>query len=132
LIAIIASLTLTGLASAHPYRVPADHAGLIRLPDEAAALIIGNPEIADATLFDTKTILVTGKVFGRTNIIALNASGQIIYTADLTVTQNDRAMVQVFHNINQSSLICDPVCQTMTLIGGDSPGSQAPAAGSGG
>ena len=117
LFAVFISLVASATAYAHTYKVPANHAGLIRLPEDASALAIGNPEIADASLFDAKTILVTGKVYGTTNIIAMNASGQIIYTADLSVTQNDRGLVQVFHNTNRSSYICNPVCQTVPLLG---------------
>ena len=110
-------LAATALANAHTVHVPANHAGLIRLPQNAAGVIVGNPDIADATLYDAKTLLITAKVYGRTNLIAMNDAGEVIYTADIAVTQNDRSLVQVFRNTNRSSFVCDPVCQSVPLPG---------------
>ncbi|GGH07597.1 hypothetical protein GCM10007420_25400 [Glycocaulis albus] len=99
------------------FEVPADHAALIRLPGDAAAIIIGNPNIADATLYDARTIFVTGRVYGRTNMIALDDNGRVLYTSDLVVTQSGRGTVQVFRNTERHSYVCAPECQSVPLIG---------------
>ncbi|MCC5995797.1 MAG: pilus assembly protein N-terminal domain-containing protein [Oceanicaulis sp.] len=121
--ALIAALALTALiaapAAAQVFRVPADHAALIRLPGEAAAIVVGNPAIADANLYDARTIFITGKRFGRTNLIALNAQGRVLYTADLAVTGNDRGVVQVFRNNTRSSYVCAPDCQAIPTLADD-------------
>ena len=111
---ITALLLATGLAGttfARPFEVPADHAALIRLPSAASAIIIGNPAIADATLYDAQTIFLTGKAFGRTNLIALDASGSVIYSSDLVVTPATRDRVEVFRAANKQSYICTPDCE---------------------
>lgn len=112
-------LALASAAAAHarPFEVPADHAALIRLPGDAAAVIIGNPHIADATLYDARTIFVTGRVFGRTNMIALDDNGRVLYTSDLVVTQSGRGSVQVFRNTERNSYVCAPECQAVPVIG---------------
>lgn len=110
-------LTAAAVANAHTVRVPANHAGLIRLPQDAAGVVVGNPDIADAALYDARTLLITAKVYGRTNLIAMNDAGQVIYTADIAVTQNDRSLVQVYRNTDRTSFVCDPVCQTVPLQG---------------
>ena len=115
--ALFLSLALAAVAHAHTYTVPANHAGLIRLPADASGLAIGNPSIADITLYDARTILVTGKTYGRTNIIAMNSEGRVIYTTDLAVTENDRGLVQVYHNTERGSFVCNPVCQAIPLVG---------------
>lgn len=106
-------------AMAQVFRVPADHAALIRLPGEAAAIVVGNPAIADANLYDARTIFITGKQFGRTNLIALDAAGRILYTADLSVTGNDRGVVQVFRNNTRASYVCAPECQAIPILAND-------------
>jgi Flp pilus assembly secretin CpaC len=106
-------------AMAQVFRVPADHAALIRLPGEAAAIVVGNPAIADANLYDARTIFITGKQFGRTNLIALDANGRVLYTADLSVTGNDRGVVQVFRNNTRASYVCAPDCQAIPVLAND-------------
>jgi Flp pilus assembly secretin CpaC len=119
--AVIALLALCAVlsapAAAQSYSVPIDQAGVLRLPEEASAIVIGNPAIADATLFNARTVFISGRAFGQTNLIALNAHGQVIYANDVSVIQSDREHVQVFHNQSRTSLVCNPVCQSVPLIG---------------
>ena len=117
LLASLLALDSASLAQARPFEVPADHTALIRLPGDAAAIIIGNPNIADATLYDTRTIFVTGRVFGRTNMIALDDHGRVLYTSDLVVTQSGRGSVQVFRNTERHSYVCAPECHAVPVIG---------------
>ncbi|WP_440957841.1 pilus assembly protein N-terminal domain-containing protein [Oceanicaulis sp. LC35] len=109
-----------GSAQAREFVVTADQAGLIRLPGDAAGVIVGNPGIADATLYDSRTLFVTGKVFGRTNLIVLDDAGRVLYTSDLVVAQPDTNMVQVFSNTDRpQSYVCAPTCQAIPQIGDD-------------
>ena len=50
-----------------------DQSQLVRMPRHVSELIIGNPTIADVSLQGGKLLVVTGKTFGVTNIIALDA-----------------------------------------------------------
>ena len=104
-------------AAAQSYTVPIDQAGLLRLPEDAAAIVVGNPAIADATMFNARTVFISGRAYGQTNLIALNAHGQVIYANDISVNHTDREHVQVYHNIDQASFICNPVCRPVMVIG---------------
>lgn len=117
LIALCAAISAP--AAAQSYSVPIDQAGVLRLPEEASAIVIGNPAIADATLFNARTVFISGRAYGQTNLIALNAHGQVIYANDVSVTHSDREHVQVFHNGVQQSFVCNPVCRAVPLIGDD-------------
>ena len=110
-------LASTAPAAAQSYTVPMDQAGLLRLPEDAAAIVVGNPAIADATMFDARTVFISGRAYGQTNIIALNAEGRVIYANDVSVTHSTREHVQVFHNQAQESFVCNPVCRRVPLIG---------------
>jgi len=125
--AVIALLALAGAAAtpaaAQTVNIPIDQAGLVRLPQDAATIVVGNPAIADAMMHDPRTLFVSGRVFGQTNLIALNADGRVIYAADISVTMSDRNHVQVVRNrvsdtrIAQNTYVCDPVCRATLSIG---------------
>lgn len=111
-----------GSAQAREFVVSADQAGLIRLPGDAAGVIVGNPGIADATLYDARTLFVTGKVFGRTNLIVLDDAGRVLYTSDLVVAQPESGTVQVFRNSGRpETYVCAPTCQAIPQIGDNQP-----------
>ncbi|MGX6646949.1 pilus assembly protein N-terminal domain-containing protein [Maricaulaceae bacterium MS644] len=123
---LAAALTATALSGAcasaaladrHTVRIPSNHAGVVRLPEAAATVIVGNPAIADAALYDQRTLLVSGRAFGQTNVIAMNQAGQVIYTADLSITESNRNHVRVYRNNVQYSFVCDPECQTAPTVG---------------
>lgn len=122
-LAALAALAASGLFAApaladpHTVRIPSNHAGVVRLPEDAATVIVGNPAIADASLYDHRTLLVSGRVFGQTNVIAMNEAGRVIYTADLSVTESDRNHVRVYRNTVQYSFVCDPDCETAPTVG---------------
>ena len=54
--------------------VMVDQARIVKIPASAQTLVIGNPQIADVTL-QNGVMIVTGKGFGETNFIALDAVG---------------------------------------------------------
>ena len=52
--------------------INADQAEVMQLPDRVATIVIGNPLIADATLQSGGILVVTGKGYGATNLLALD------------------------------------------------------------
>ncbi len=80
LAALLASATLLAAVSLSPMQARAadlivkyDQSQLLRLPRPVVEIIIGNPTIADVTVQSGKLLVITGKSFGITNIIALDA-----------------------------------------------------------
>ena len=65
------ALTATFAASApdlyakEPISVVVDRAKLVRIDAAAHTVIVGNPAIADATVYDAKTLVITGRPTGR-------------------------------------------------------------------
>ena len=59
--------------------VTLDQAKIARLPAGATTLIIGNPMIADVTMLkNNNSMVITGKGFGQTNLIAIDAAGSVL------------------------------------------------------
>ena len=65
-------------AQAADINVILDQARLVKLPDRVATIVIGNPVIADATVQSGGWMVITGKGYGTTNIIALDRSGAVL------------------------------------------------------
>lgn len=59
-------------------QVVVDHAKVLRLPDKAQTVIVGNPAIADVTVQRNGVMVITGKSYGVTNLIALDATGALL------------------------------------------------------
>ena len=54
--------------------VTTDRAKIIKLPDQTKTVIVGNPIIADVTIGKDGLVILTGKSFGTTNLIALDGT----------------------------------------------------------
>src|SRR5690606_34174433 len=79
---------LVGPAGAEPaatVQVQLDQARILRLPDRVATLVIGNPSVADGTLQAGGLLVVTGKSYGTTNMIALDSRGDVLAEHQITV-----------------------------------------------
>ena len=50
----------------------------MQLPERVATIVIGNPLIADAALQSGGILVITGKGYGSTNLLALDRSGRVV------------------------------------------------------
>lgn len=96
-----------------------DQSQLLRLPRPVAEVIIGNPSIADVTVQGGNLLVVTGKTFGVTNIIALDADRNVIQDQRVIVDQDDRRTVAVYRGPLRSTYTCAPTCSPALVIGDD-------------
>lgn len=123
-----AAVLITGAAAhADQISVEMDKARPLHLAGEASSVIVGNPLIADAGILDRQTLIITGKSYGLTNIIVLDANGRTVYSADLVVTEAEApqtAMVSLHRGSERQSYACagGGACQSQPMIG-DSPDS---------
>ena len=82
--------------------VPADQSVLLHLDRPAKTVIVGNPLIAEAQLINDHTIYVLGRMFGITNIIAVDAGGGEVTNTSIAVGTAMHQQVTVYRG---------PVCQ---------------------
>ena len=97
--------------------VKVDQAKIVRLPAKAQTVIVGNPAIADVSVQRNGVMVVTGKSYGITNLIALDASGALIAESLLNVGASDDAIVTVQRGMERESYSCTPQCQPSMQIG---------------
>jgi hypothetical protein len=96
-----------------------DQSQLLRLPRAAAEVIVGNPSIADVTLQDGNLLIVTGKTFGITNVIALDAAHNVIQDQRVMVERDDRRVVNLHKGSMRFTYACTPNCEPTLTIGDD-------------
>jgi hypothetical protein len=101
------------------FRVMLDEARLLRLDAPVQTLVIGNAAIADASVNDGKTIIITGKSFGTTNLIALNRNNEIVAERQIQVQQPESSILTVQRGPTASSYSCAPKCKPTPILGDD-------------
>ncbi|WP_322516288.1 pilus assembly protein N-terminal domain-containing protein [Rhodopseudomonas palustris] len=100
--------------------VNVDQAKLIRLPQNISTLVVGNPLIADVAMQPGGMVVVTGKGYGATNVIAMDRKGTVIADRLIQVEGPDK-VVTVYRGVDRESYSCTPVCQRRITLG-DSEG----------
>ena len=101
--------------------VSVDEARIMKLPDRVATIVIGNPLIADAALQGGGVLVLTGKGFGSTNMLALDRAGKIVMNTNVQVRgPASRDLVVVYKGVERESYSCAPECERRLTLG-DSP-----------
>ena len=117
--ATLIGLGVTGTVSAEDLIVKYDQSQLLRLPKPVAEIIIGNPSIVEVSVQGGNLLVVTGKTYGATNIIALDADRNIIQDQRVQVERDRHNVVQVHRGAQLQSYSCVPNCAPMLAIGDD-------------
>jgi hypothetical protein len=113
-------LSATGAPAAETLQVQLDQARIVRLPDRVATLVIGNPSVVDGTLQTGGLLVVTGKSYGNTNIIALDARGEVITEHSVTVGAPKDGTLTVWRGVERETWSCAPRCEHTVMLG-DTP-----------
>ena len=100
-----------------PINVNVNMARILRINAAAATVIVGNPGIADVTIQDPQTLILTGKSYGQTNLIVLDSAGNPIADTLIEVVQMQAGVVTVYQGQARTSLACAPICQSVVMMG---------------
>lgn len=106
-------------SAAEAIEITVDHAKVMRVSKPASTVIIGNPGIADATVQDATTLIITGKSFGVTNMIILGEDGEPIADTLLTVKAEAVNAVTVYRRTDRVTYSCSPNCERSLVLGDD-------------
>lgn len=108
---VLLAMTSASVAEEQYLRVYMDHARVLRLDRPVAKVILGNAKVADATVADARTIVLTGRNFGTTNLVLLDADGNAIVDERILVSIDEGNTVRVFRQTDRSVLSCTPNCE---------------------
>lgn len=100
--------------------VALDQAKVFKIPERTTTVIIGNPLIADISVQAGGTIVVTGKGYGVTNLIALDTRGVTLMEETIEVRGPSDHIVVVYRGVDREFYSCTPKCERRITLG-DSP-----------
>jgi Flp pilus assembly secretin CpaC len=108
-------LATTAVAPAHAgagIEVVMNEAKIIKLARPADTVVVGNPAIADATVQDASTVVLTGKGFGITNLVALDETGKPIVDEQVVVVRQNASTVRIYRRSEVQTMSCSPYCES--------------------
>lgn len=106
-------------AAEGPISVKVNMARILRISAPASTVIIGNPGVADVTIQDPQTLVLTGKSYGQTNVIVLDDIGNPIADTIVEVIQAQADTMTVYLGDSRTTLSCAPTCQPIIMLGDD-------------
>ena len=109
-LAVVSVAMSTQTLAASGIEVVMNQAKIVKLARPADTIVIGNPEIADAAVQDSMTIVLTAKGFGVTNLVVLDADGSPIVDEQVYVSRGTANSVRVYRRANVQTLSCTPYC----------------------
>ena len=116
----VAGASQSAMAESNVVQVLVDQATLVRLDRPASEIVVGNPSIADVSVQSGRVLVVTGKSFGETNLIVMDADGKVVVNRSLIVQEPRTGFVTLYKGGTRHTLHCAPHC-TPPLVIGDNP-----------
>jgi hypothetical protein len=124
---LLTLVALSALATAVPttasaagiIEVKLDQATIRKVNPLTATLVVGNPLIADVSVQAGGVMVVTGKGYGVTNLIALDRDGNVL-AKEIVEVASPVDVVVVYRGVTRESYSCTPHCERRITLG-DSP-----------
>jgi hypothetical protein len=117
---VFANVAVQHAAAAEPIRLNSGYVSLLKLDQTIGTIIIGNPDVVDATLQGQNAILLTAKKISgsaTTNLIVLNAQDGEIFNATIIVGAQGATKTEIHTRGKDGGLHeywayrCMPVCE---------------------
>jgi Flp pilus assembly secretin CpaC len=115
-------ILIAALLAATTFAIPAkagagievtmNQAKIVKLSRAADTIVVGNPAIADASVQDASTIVLTGKGFGVTNLVVLDQEGKPIIDEQITVMRQTASSVRIYRRAEIQTMSCTPYCES--------------------
>lgn len=112
-------------SAAETLTVTVDQATIMKLPEKVATIVVGNPLIADVAVQSGGLVVVTGKGYGSTNLIALDRTGAVLMERSIVVRGATDRSVQVYRGMERETYSCTPECERRITLGDSAPFFQA-------
>lgn len=117
-LAVFLSHLIGGVAIAdEAINLTLDRATIIKSPPKTTMVVVGNPSIADVSIQKNGVIVLTGKNFGETNLLALDDEGKLISESWIRVDQMSRSRITVYRGVDAETYACSPNCQPTVALG---------------
>jgi len=113
----VAATAAAATADADMLKITLDQAKVAKVPAGTTTLVVGNPAIADVTMLKGGVgMVVTGKGYGQTNLVAIDVQGNILDEKQILVTPT-RSVLVVQRGDARVSYTCNPLCMPTVQLG---------------
>lgn len=106
---VLASATAAAAQQA-PLEVGIHQVSQVRLNAAAGSVIVANPNIADVTVTDARTLFITGKDYGVTQVVAVDALGRPLFQRQVVVAPAANNAVRVWRGGAATEVACGSTC----------------------
>ncbi len=106
-------------AHAEAFNVLVDQTVTLKLTAPANSVVIGNASVIDVQVYDPRTLLVTGKGFGSTNLLVLDHAGRTVYSNEMTVSDNRTDRLTIVRGEGNYTYSCTDMCRATPVVGDD-------------
>lgn len=117
LLTVSVSLFTPRAEAADTLDVILDQATIMKLPEKVSTIVVGNPLIADVAVQSGGLVVVTGKGYGATNLIALDRAGAVLMERSIVVKGAVGSNVQVYRGMERETYSCTPNCERRITLG---------------
>ncbi|MNK24881.1 hypothetical protein D3C87_431970 [compost metagenome] len=107
---LVAGIASSTLAQTRPLNVEIDSATRVQLRAPASSVIVANPRIADVTVVDANTLFITGKGYGVTDVVAVDALGRALFQTQIVVSAGSTGNVRVWRGGDATDMACGASC----------------------
>lgn len=107
---LVLGVSAQAQAQSRPLNVEIDHATRVQLRAPAGSVIVANPKIADVTVVDANTLFITGKGYGVTEIVAVDALGRPLFQSQIVVSAGSAGSVRVWRGAQATEMACGASC----------------------
>src|SRR5262245_11805959 len=104
-------IPVSSTSASTPLTVYLDQAAVMKLTDRTHTLVVGNPVIADASAQPGGVLVITGKSYGATNLVAVDRNGAVLMERTIQVQGPSDITVVVYRGIDRETYSCVPVCE---------------------
>ena len=113
------ALALAPAAAADPFRISVDQTVALKLASPANSVAVGNAALADVSVHDSNTLLITGKAFGTTNLTVLDRAGRVIWSNQLAVVGEPASEMTIVRGANTYTFSCPTgtKCHATPMVG---------------
>ena len=127
LIACIAMAIATPALAAPRTSVAIDQTARVNLKGSAASVIVGNPSVADVTVVDERTLYLSGRGYGITEVVVLDPLGRTIWQGEVVVTAPTTGAVTIYCGGHATEMACANACSP-SIRSAKAPASAPPTA----
>jgi hypothetical protein len=107
--AVVATATPT---LAQTLTAPLGQAVRIPIRGMASDVIVGDTKIADVTVVGPGALFVSGRGYGSTNVVVMDAGGRTLFNGRVMVPMSNAGQVTVYRGRDRAAVFCAPYCDT--------------------